>query len=154
MSARSSIAHLRANQLPYAGFMRWTFSIAIALACACSEPEGEFGDQGFLVVGTVRQAGLPQPGLVVRIYGFLGACREPDVIAPPVTTGSAGTYRYQDRSPFSPGTEFCGLARAYFNHAGIPESVTVSGFVVREARLARDGTPLDSTLVDFDLPPP
>lgn len=152
MSARSSNAHLRAIPLPYPGFMRWTFFIAITLACACSKPEGEFGDQGFLVVGTVRQAGLPQPGVTVRIYGFLGACREPDVIAPPVTTGSAGIYRYHDRSPYSPGTEFCGLARAYFNSAGLPESLTVSGFVIRVASLGRDGTPLDSTLVDFDLP--
>jgi hypothetical protein len=147
-------ANLPRDPHPYPGFVRWLVCIAIVLACACSEQEDEFGNQGFLVVGTVRQAGLPQPGVVLRIYGFLGACREPDVIAPPVTTGSAGTYRYQDRSPFSPGTEFCGLARAYFNRAGIPESVTVSGFVFRVASLARDGTPLDSTLVDFDLPPP
>jgi hypothetical protein len=128
--------------------------VAALLTVGCSNPEFEFGNQGFLIVGTVRRSGIPQPGITLRIYGFVGPCRTPDGLAPPVITGPHGMYRYQDRSPFSPGTEFCGLARAFFDNAGTPDSMTVSGFVMKVANLAPNGTPLDSTQVDFELPVP
>jgi hypothetical protein len=128
--------------------------VAALLTVGCSEPELEFGEQGFLIVGAVRRSGIPQPGIVVRIYGFIGPCRMPEGLAPPVITGPDGMYRYQDRSPFSPGTEFCGLARAFFDNGGTPDSLTVSGFVIKVAALAPNKTPLDSTVVDFELPVP
>ena len=123
-------------------------AIVALLLAACSDGVADSYPQGTLVVGTVRRAGQPVAGIAVRLYGFIPPCREPTTLAPAMITGPDGRYRQQELSPYSPGTVFCGLARAFFARNGVPDSITVKDVPFRVFDLAAP----DSTVIDFDLP--
>jgi hypothetical protein len=139
-----------------AGWQVAAVTVGVVLAGAstgCSTTPPEFGRAGILVVGMVRRAGQPVAAIAVRVYSST-ICREPALTAPPVFSDPTGRYRFQEFSAFAPGTVFCGLARAFFFRNGVEDSVTVRDSPIRVAELAPDDTPLDSTVVDIDLPVP
>lgn len=128
--------------------------VSVASLASCSPGPTDIPAGATLVVGSVRRAGQPVLGVTIRIYGFRGACRQPTVLNPGVVTGIGGAYRYKELSPDAPGTVFCGLARAFFDHGGSVDSVSVAGFSLEVFEIGPTGAPLDSTVVDFELPPP
>lgn len=127
-------------------------AVLILAAGGCTDPiDVDQYPQGTLVVGTVRRGGNPVAGVAVRVWGFVPPCRQPGP-APAETTTADGRYRFAELSPYSPGTTFCGVGRAYFNGPNGRDSLTITGFDIRVASLGSGGRLDDSTIVDVALP--
>jgi len=130
-----------------------TLAVVLVASLSCTSPvDADHYPQGTLVVGTVRRGLEPVAGIQVRVWGFVPPCRQPELPGPALSTTADGRFRVLELSPYSPGTVFCGVARAYAPGPGGADSVTITGFVIRVAPLGSSGAPVDSTAVEIILP--
>lgn len=135
-------------------FPRLCWLIALALpGCGEMGPTDGFLLGGVTIAGVVSRDGVPVSGVGVRIYGFLSCEPEPGLLKPKNITDQNGRYAEALVSPFAQQFDACLVVRAYFESAGIPDSLTLRNIWVTFRPIPSADAPSDTAWVNIALPP-